>query len=310
VIGRIFSEILRRLREALIEGETARRDIAAFKRRFLEKSLTSIAENVGLRGRPVPTPATRPEGVEDDLQLVTEVLRDAAKEQGEAADRLAQTQEGRKASPPFLRVGTREVVKRVSVAPASRISAATTAAQPSTLQTLWPVLRVLGLIAGIGFIVVKALQGLGNAAEKAGLKLRGILDQFADVSPAIAGMRAIMEMYQRRDRMAVARALAPQLQRELVSYKELLENTRAIRIAFAEVASVFRTFMNHILAAIGKVVDAIRKAFKFGSEEEEKKPAAELWPLLDALRRMAGGPALPGWTPVPPPKPFRGPRAQ
>jgi ABC-type multidrug transport system fused ATPase/permease subunit len=293
--------------------------------------LTELAQNVGL-GQSLSSQladiAARQRDLTDDIEEVKEVSHDTLEGIQRVEEHTQQyTQEQPRSVPPLLGIGTRRVVQIAAqprplfrgygarqAAPIRQPQRATGDANVggSILATaqigaaFWPVLRVLGLIAGAGFLVVKTFQWVAGAAEKAGARLMSIFDQFADVSPAVAGMRSILEVYGRRDRMAVAAALTPQWRRELVTYRELLDNTRDLRIIGHQLASQFRVAMMKLVTFVADILNAVSGIYTylFGEATKETTPAQQpLHPIVEALKQVLRNQNPPAhWRPAPPPK--------
>jgi hypothetical protein len=330
VIARLFLHILRQIRAGTQQAAaTARIPGAATTQGAVAEErprLTELAERVGL------------------VQRVAEGLAAVARTQEEIDDKLEQvvdlgsqavegvrvpTVERRAAEPPLIPAppSPPPIARRAPPRPMLGVGAvrvAETAAAPGILgarppatpageaaaarlaPAFLPVLKALGLLAVGGFALVKSFQMIAHAAEKAGSRLLAIFDQFADVSPAAAGMRALVEVYRRRERAAVAAALAPQWQRELQSYRELLDSTRHIQILSQQMASIMRTFFNRVLAVLGSIVDHLASLVP----GIKNPPPPEVHPLIAALLQVSRGrgPDVEAWRPVPPPP--REPRAR
>jgi hypothetical protein len=333
MIARLFASILKQVRSGIERIGRARNLFGSGREQAGVEPLrlTELAQNVGL-GQSLSSQlaeiATQQRDLSDDIEYVKEVGRDALEgiqRVEEHAERY--TQEGQRSVPPLLGIGTTRIIQ-IAAQPrsffrgyGSRQSVPLGQSQRTTGEVsvggsilattqigaaFWPVLRVLGLIAGAGFMVVKTFQWVAGAAEKAGARLMSIFDQFADVSPAAAGMRSILEVYGRRDRMQIAAALTPQWRRELITYRELLENTRDLRIIGHQLASQFRVAMMKLVSIVADILNAVSGIYTylFGEAAKETTPAQQpLHPIVEALRQVLRNQNPPAhWRPAPPPK--------
>jgi len=333
MIARLFASILKQVRVGVERLGRARNVFGAGRAQEAREPLrlTELAQNVGLGeslGSQLADIAAQQRELDGDLEEVKEVARDAL----EGIQRVEEHTERRVQSPqrsvpPLLGIGTRRVVQitgqpqplfrgyvarsAVAAGQPQRASGEAGAggsvlATASIAAAFLPVLRVLGLIAGAGFVVAKMFQWVAGAAEKAGARLMSIFDQFADVSPAVAGMRSVLEVYGRRDRMAVAAALAPQWRQELTTYRELLDNTRELRIIGRQLASQFRVAMMKLVTIVADIFNAVYGIYTylFGEATKETPPAQQpLHPIIEALRQVLQNQKPPAhWRPAPPPR--------
>jgi hypothetical protein len=330
MIARLFTSILQQIRTG-IERLGRQRHVPGFTNRGGESlHLTELAENAGL-AQSVISQLSVIAVQQRDLQTGVDETRELARDTLEGIQRVEERDSPRstvtpRSSQPLLGVGTTRLIQasvqprrsvrghgvgQTAIAGQGQRSAVDMTVGKNVLSTtaasvVWPLLRVLGLIAGAGVLVAKTFQSVAGAAEKFGMRLIGVLDQFADVSPAVAGMRGVLEVYTRRDRMAVAMALTPQWRRELTTYKELLDHTREIRILSQQLGSQFRVAMMRIVTLVADIFNAVYGIYTylFGeSAKTQQAPKPPLNPIIEALRDVLRNQNAPRhWQPAPPPK--------
>lgn len=331
MIARLFTSILQQIRTG-VERLGRQRHVPGFSNRGGESlHLTELAENAGLT-QSVISQLSVIAVQQRDLQTGIDETRELARDTLEGIQRVEETDSPRSAvtprsSQPLLGVGTTRLIQasvhsrrsvrghgvgQTAIAGQGQRSAVDMTAGKNVLATtaaasvVWPLLRVLGLIAGAGVLVAKTFQSVAGAAEKFGMRLIGVLDQFADVSPAVAGMRGVLEVYTRRDRMAVAMALTPQWRRELTTYKELLDHTREIRILSQQLGSQVRVAMMRIVTLVADIFNAVYGIYTylFGeSAKTQQAPKPPLNPIIEVLRDVLRNQNAPRhWQPAPPPK--------